>query len=130
MASGQEWQKDYKVALEQAKNQHKPLLLVFSGSDWCAPCIKLDKEIWRSENFREYSEDNYILYKADFPRKKANRLDPELTRQNNELAATFNSKGYFPLVVILNEKEKVLGETGYQKLSPDQYISLLNSFLK
>lgn len=130
MASGQEWQKDYKVALEQAKNQHKPLLLVFSGSDWCAPCIKLDKEIWHSENFREYSEDNYILYKADFPRKKANRLDPELTRQNNELAATFNSKGYFPLVVILNEKEKVLGETGYQKLSPDQYISLLNSFLK
>tara|TARA_R110002049_G_scaffold17731_3_gene68665 strand:+ start:52946 stop:53338 length:393 start_codon:yes stop_codon:yes gene_type:complete len=130
MASGQEWQKDYKVALEQAKNQHKPLLLVFSGSDWCAPCIKLDREIWRSENFRAYSKNNYILYKADFPRKKANRLGSELTRQNNKLAATFNSKGYFPLVVILNEKEKVLGETGYRKLSPDQYISLLNSFLK
>ncbi|WP_089895128.1 thioredoxin family protein [Kriegella aquimaris] len=130
MASSQDWQEDYNVALEQAEEQHKPLILVFSGSDWCAPCIRLDKEIWQSENFKKFSKENYILYRADFPRKKANKLSPELTDQNNKLAANFNSKGYFPLVVVLNEKEQVLGETGYKKLSPDEYISLLNSFLK
>lgn len=130
VAFSQQWQPTYGDALACAKENNKPLLLVFSGSDWCAPCIKLDKSIWQSEEFKAYAKDNYVLYRADFPRKKDNRLSEELTAQNGQLAERFNTKGYFPLVVLLNQSEKVLGTTSYKKLSPKEYIALLNTFIK
>lgn len=127
---GQEWQLSYSEALSCAEDQNKPIILVFSGSDWCAPCIRLDKEIWQSEEFKTFSKENYILYKADFPRKKSNKLALELENQNKALAESFNPKGHFPLVVVLSKTEKVLGQTAYKKISPSEYVSHLNSFLK
>ena len=63
----QNWKSNFEEAKAEAMKQEKNILLVFSGSDWCAPCIKLDKNIWQSEEFKKYSDQNYILYKADFP---------------------------------------------------------------
>lgn len=125
--SAQDWQENYKEAQALAKENDKNLLLVFAGSDWCAPCIKLEKTIWESEEFKKFAETDLILYRADFPRKKANKLSEELTAQNNNLAEKYNAQGHFPLVVLLNEEAKVLGQTGYLKLSPDEYITHLKS---
>lgn len=126
----QDWQPNYAEAIGLGKEQGKPVIVVFAGSDWCAPCIKLERNIWQSSEFKKYSKDHYVLYKADFPRKKANRLSQELTKQNAELAERLNAKGHFPLIVILSSNGKVLGKTGYKKLNPDAYISLLNTFIK
>ena len=126
----QDWQDDFKEVLALAQKEDKPIILVFSGSDWCAPCIKLDKEIWQSDEFKAYAKQNYILYKADFPRKKENRLVLERATQNKSLADNYNPKGYFPLVLVLDKNGKILGETGYQKTGPKAYITLLNSFGK
>ncbi|PCJ98451.1 MAG: thiol-disulfide isomerase [Flavobacteriaceae bacterium] len=128
--SGQEWKENYDIAIAQALDEDKPIVLVFAGSDWCAPCIKLDKNIWQSSEFASYASEHYILYKADFPRKKINKLSKEKEEVNAKLANTYNSKGYFPLVVILNEKGDVYGTTGYANISPKEYISLLNTFIK
>ncbi|WP_373518745.1 thioredoxin family protein [Pricia sp.] len=126
----QEWQASYAEALTVAKERHKPMLLVFAGSDWCAPCIKLDKSIWQSDIFRTYANKNYVLYKADFPKKKANRLPVAVAEQNNALAGKYNPNGHFPLVLLLDSHENSLGETGYLKSTPEAYIKRLNSFLK
>lgn len=128
--TAQDWKDSYVEAVSCAKDENKPIVLVFSGSDWCAPCMKLDKDIWRSEKFRTYALKNYILYKADFPRKKANKLPEEKEAANKLLAETYNPRGYFPLVVVLDQQENILGKTGYKKISPSVYISLLNSFAK
>lgn len=127
--TAQDWKENYNEALAQAKADNKPLILVFSGSDWCSPCKRLDKAIWTSKEFKSFSSEKYVLYKADFPRKKVNQLPQEQLNQNKKLAERFNSKGYFPLVLVLDKSERVLGKTGYQKLSPAAYITLLNSFL-
>lgn len=129
-AFSQNWQNSFTEAVLLAKEENKPIILVFAGSDWCAPCIKLDKTIWQSDDFKTYSKKHYILYKADFPRKKANKLTEARTLQNNTLAERFDPKGFFPLVVVLDANEKVLGTTGYKKIVPNDYISLLNSFIK
>jgi len=130
LASAQNWKSSYKEALSISKAENKPIVLVFAGSDWCAPCIKLERSIWQSEVFVSYSNEHYVLYKADFPRKKINQLAADVKEQNNKLAETYNPNGHFPLVVLLNSNEKVLGSTGYKKLAPEEYISLLNSFVK
>lgn len=128
--SAQDWQASYAEALAEVKEQHKPILLVFAGSDWCAPCIKLEKEVWKSDVFRSYAKENYVLYKADFPRKKTNRLPIAIAEQNSALAKKYNPNGHFPLVVLLDTHENVLGETGYLKSTPETYLELLKSFTK
>ena len=126
----QDWEIDLKTAVEKAKGSNKTIILVFSGSDWCAPCIKLEKDIWKSETFQEYAKTNFVMLRADFPRKKANKLPKEQAKMNASLAEKYNPNGYFPSVVILDKNKTVLGVTGYKKLAPKAYIAHLNSFIK
>ncbi len=126
----QNWESNWNEATQKAKEENKPLVLVFQGSDWCGPCIKLEKKIWSSHEFVDYANENFVLYKADFPRKKANQLSKDMQVQNNALAEKYNVKGYFPMVVIFSPDLKVKGETGYKKLSPEEYIQHINSFLE
>ena len=125
---GQDWQTDFDTSKEIASKEDKPIVLVFQGSDWCAPCIKLEREIWSSDEFITYSKTNFVMLLADFPRKKKNALDSKQQDHNNRLAEKYNKNGYFPYVVILDKDGKALGATDYKKVSPTEYISILESF--
>ena len=119
------------LVLQQiSANNNQNIVLVFQGSDWCAPCIKLDREIWNTEEFRNYANDNYVMLRADFPKKKKNALTEDQQEKNNKLAEMYNKNGHFPFVVILDSNGKVIGETGYLKISPKEYIAHINSFIK
>lgn len=128
--TAQNWETNFVQSTQKAKEENKPIVVVFQGSDWCAPCIKLDKEIWSSKVFMTYSNENLIMFKADFPRKKANKLSKELQEQNSSLAEKYNMNGYFPYVVVLNSEGKIYGSFGYEKQGPDDYIKLIESLIK
>lgn len=123
--SAQDWRTDWDIAKVEAEQANKKLILVFSGSDWCIPCIKLEKEIWESPSFTQYAEQYYVLFRADFPKRKKNKLPEKIQKLNDRLASEYNSKGYFPLVVVLDTKGKVKGQLGYEKLTPEAYIALI-----
>jgi len=126
----QEWQTDINVSKEIASKESKPIILVFQGSDWCAPCIKLDREIWSAEVFKKYAAENYVMLLADFPRKKKNSLSESQSKANALLAEKYNKQGFFPFVVVLDSNGKVLGDSSYKKTTPDNYIKELNTFIK
>ncbi len=126
----QNWHTDFKSSKMEAQEKEYPILLLFSGSDWCAPCIKLKKEILDTETFQNYASDHFVLLKADFPRKKKNQLPQPLQDQNAQLAEQYNKSGGFPMVVLLDEKGTKLGELGYEKTSPKSYIEMLNALIK
>ncbi len=128
--SAQEWQTDFETAKELSSDENRPIILVFQGSDWCAPCIKLDREIWSTDEFKAYAKDHFVMLQADFPRKKKNALPDEQQQKNNQLAEKYNKQGYFPFVVVLDKEGKVLGEAGYEKTSPEAYIEKLESLAK
>ena len=115
-------------ALKAASDGEKRIILVFQGSDWCAPCMKLDREIWSQDSFIEYANEHYIMVKADFPRKKANALPAEQQEKNNAMAEKYNEHGYFPFVVVLDKDGKILGETSYLHRSVEDYIALIDAF--
>lgn len=117
----------FNEALKKASHTDKPILLVFAGSDWCAPCIKLDKEVFQTEEF-EKEEAKWVLYKADFLKKS--KLTAAVKKENGQLADQYNPEGYFPLVVVLNSKGKVLGKLGYSKDTPADYIKKLRAFIQ
>lgn len=128
MGYSQNWKSSFEEAKSQAIAENKNIILVFSGSDWCAPCIKLDKSIWQSAEFKMEADQKWVLYKADFPKKKANLLAAEITSSNKKLASEYNKSGNFPLVLLLDKTGKVLGITGYKNTSPEQYIQLIHAF--
>ena len=129
-AVSQEWQTNFEEAKKIATEQDKNVVIVFSGSDWCAPCIKLDKNIWQSDTFKKEAVEDWIVVRADFPRKKANELSKEQTEHNRKLAEKFNLEGSFPLVVILDKNGKVLGKMGFKNVSPEEYIKMIHAFEK
>lgn len=123
----QDWQYNFDDAKKQASEQNKNIIIVFSGSDWCAPCIKLDRSIWQSEAFKKESDKSWIMVRADFPRKKANTLSKEQTEQNRKLAEKYNLEGSFPLVVVLDKNGKVLGKMGFKNITPEEYIKMIHA---
>jgi len=129
-AISQDWNYNSEEAKKLAAEQNKNIVIVFSGSDWCAPCIKLDKNIWQSEAFKKEAGDNWIIVKADFPRKRANTLSKEQTEHNRKLAEKFNLEGSFPLVVVLDKTGKVLGKMGFKNVSPEEYIKMIHALEK
>ncbi len=124
------WLTDFKEAKQLALNEHKNILMLFQGSDWCSVCMRLDKEILSKEEFLQKAKEQYVFLKVDFPRRKANALSKEQQEKNSQLAEEYNPNGYFPMVVILDDKGSVLGRTGYKKMSPQEYLNHLSTIRK
>lgn len=121
----QNWVYDIEDAKTIAQKENKQILLVFSGSDWCAPCIKLDRQIWQTEVFKNHAKENLVLLRADFPKRKKNQLPKVQQDKNKALAETYNTKGYFPFVVLLDANGKVINQLGYKNLTPAKYIKAI-----
>lgn len=96
------WETNFDQAKTEAKTSNKLILLNFSGSDWCGPCIKLKKEVFESEAFMTYAAQHLVLVRADFPRSKKNQLSPQQTTHNESLAERYNPDGQFPLTVLID----------------------------
>jgi thioredoxin-related protein len=119
----------YDEALYNAQKENKILVIQFSGTDWCPPCIRLEKEILNQSEFEDYAQQ-FVWLRADFPRKKANRLSKEHQGHNDALAETYNKQGYFPLLVFIDTSEKVIGNLGYQSGNVEKYISLIDDIIE
>ena len=124
----QQWHTDFAQAQEVAAEENKPVILVFQGSDWCAPCIKLDREVWATAKFKEYAATHFVMVKADFPRKKKNALPEKQAKANAVLADRYNPNGIFPFVVVMDAEGRVKGQASYEKIGPDAYIAKLEAF--
>lgn len=102
------WQTNFIDARKTAAEKHELILLNFSGSDWCTPCMRMSREIFENTTFTDYAASNLVLVNADFPMLRKNRLDKKLQQQNDALAEKYNAKGKFPLTLILDSDGKVL----------------------
>lgn len=103
-----QWGTDLDAAKKTAREKNQLILLSFSGSDWCAPCILTKREYFENESFLKMAKDNLVLVNADFPRKKKNKLSEEQAKKNDALAEKYNKEGNFPLTLLLDANGKVL----------------------
>jgi protein disulfide-isomerase len=124
---GQEafWFTDIHAAYQTARAQNKPVLIYFTGSDWCPWCIRLDKQVLNTPTFAQAST-NWILLKADFPRTTP--INAELQRQNMRLATLFGVEG-FPVLILTDGQGNELGRMGYAAVGPEIYIRHIQSLL-
>ena len=122
------WLGDFNEAKKEAGEHHRLILINFSGSDWCGPCIRLRKEILESAAFENYASDHLELVRADFPRQKKNQPSEEQKKLNDALADKYNADGKFPYTLLVDENGKVLRTwDGFPDETPDQFIAQINS---
>jgi thioredoxin-related protein len=89
------WMTDLDAALAKAKTENKSVLVEFTGSDWCPPCIAMRKNVFSKKEFINPASKKFILVELDFP--KGNE---ELAKKNQPLAEKYKIEG-FPTVVLL-----------------------------
>jgi thioredoxin-related protein len=122
------WLGDFNAAKKEASEKHQLILINFSGSDWCGPCIRLRKEILESAAFESYASDHLVLVRADFPRQKKNQPSEEQKKLNDALADKYNADGKFPYTLLVDENGKVLRTwDGFPDETPEQFIAQVNS---
>lgn len=106
------WMTNYEQAVNQAKSTSKPIVLFFTGSDWCSWCIKLERESLDTREFAMAVGDRFIFVKLDFPVNSP--LPSNIASQNKQLQKKFNVRG-FPTLVILDPNQLTqIGTTGYR----------------
>jgi thioredoxin-related protein len=110
-----EWLTDFSAAKKKAREENKPLLLLFTGSDWCPYCIQWEKEAFSKTEFQEYAKKNLVLVLVDFPEKK--KLPKAQLRANEGLQEKFKIEEY-PTVVMLDSNAKKLGKFNYTEGGP------------
>src|SRR5260221_7441118 len=118
------WGTDFEKAKQTAAQEHKVIVLSFSGSDWCSPCIRMHKEIFENDAFKKFADAGLVLVNADFPRLKKNQLPKELQKQNNHLADLYNPNGIFPLTILLTPGGIVLKKwEGFPPINPQEFVN-------
>ena len=122
------WGTDFSKAKQKAKETNRYILLTFTGSDWCLPCIKTRKEIFEKESFKKFAEADLVLINADFPRLKKNRISKDQKKQNEALAEQYDKEGVFPFTLLLTADGKVIKEwRGYPGVTPEVFIAQIKA---
>ncbi|BCX48270.1 hypothetical protein HAHE_21780 [Haloferula helveola] len=94
------WSTDLEKAFKDAKAQNKPVLVEFTGSDWCPPCIAMRKNVFSKKEFVKKASEDFILVELDFPRG-----DKEVKKKNEPYAKKYDIEG-FPTVILFDSNGK------------------------
>jgi thioredoxin-related protein len=129
------WHTDMSKAVEISMQEEKPVLLFFTGSDWCGWCIRLQKEVFKTEEFVKWANENVVLVELDFPKRTPQ--DDTVKMQNYQLQQLLQVKGY-PTIWIVNPEKtadnkinlNALGNTGYVAGGPEKWLEGANTILK
>ena len=128
------WETNMEQASQIAIKTKKPLLMFFTGSDWCGWCIRLQNEVLKKPEFAAWAKENVVLLELDYPRRTPQL--PEIQKQNMELQQMFEVRGY-PTIWLANPSKKdgktnleKLGSTGYVAGGPSAWLAGADGILK
>ena len=125
------WLNNLSEAKLIAQKEHKHILLNFSGSDWCGPCMRMHNEIFTTAVFTTMAGSQLVLVNADFPRKKKNQVSAQQQGINNAMADEYNPQGKFPYTLLLNADGKILKAwEGFPEEKPDAFTADIESTIE
>lgn len=120
------WTTSWDEAAKISKRTGKPILMDFTGSDWCGWCKRLKKEVFDTAEFQKWADKNVVLLELDYPR---GAQQPEaVKKQNSMLAEKYQIEGY-PTILFVNHKGEQLGQYGYDAGGPSVWTKKAEEML-
>lgn len=117
------WLTDYDEAVEVSKKTSKPMLLFFTGSDWCTWCMKLDSEVLSTPDFVNATAGKFVFVKLDFPMNRT--VSQQNSAQKNQLQKKFGIRGFPTIVLLDSAHQRQIGTSGYRPGGGKQYADFL-----
>ena len=128
LAHAGEYLTNFDAGKQKAAAENKNLLVKFTGSDWCPPCMKLEKDVFSKKSFQKGVEKDFVVVVLDFPR--SSNLPKEARAANKKIAKKYKIKSY-PTVMLMDSKGKVFKSmSGYDGSGPKAYLAGIKSSLK
>jgi len=118
------WQENVDEALKQANADNLPVVVLFTGSNWCPPCMKLEKDVFATDEFKKKSVEMYHLVKLDFPRGGDIEQSDETKAHNQQWLQKLAVTG-FPSLILLDKSGRPFAKTGYRDGGPEPYLKHL-----
>jgi thiol-disulfide isomerase/thioredoxin len=122
------WLTNYDAALKQAAADKKPLLIEFTGSDWCPPCKALTANVFEKPAFEDFAKANVVLVKFDFPRRK--EQEEALKTANQAMEKKYQVQGFPTIILVSSSGEEIARKVGYDGETPDRMIEWIKQNAK
>ena len=118
------WTQDYAAATNAAATDGKPVLLDFTGSDWCGWCMLMENKVFCTQEWEDWAATNIYLVAIDFP-NDTSKVPDEYQTRNRELSKQFGVREY-PTFIVLDSKGQKLGQLGADRnATPAKFIRKL-----
>ncbi len=122
------WTTDFAAAQKEAEKEQKAMIVLFTGSDWCPWCVRLADEILLKKEFASAVQKDFVPVYLDFPQDDS-RITPQERKANEALARKYGIRGY-PTLLVMDAKGSVKGKTGYQRMTPADYLEHLRKLAR
>ncbi|MBQ7555714.1 thioredoxin fold domain-containing protein, partial [bacterium] len=121
------WTVNMDFAKKIAKEKDLKLLILFTGSDWCHWCKKLNEEVFSQDAFQQEVVKMFVPVKLDFP--SAVKFPEEIRKSYEAEMKKYGVRGY-PTVVLTDCEGNAFAVTGYQPGGEEAYLSSLKSYIQ
>ncbi len=124
------WTMDFDAATRLAKKEKLPILLNFSGSDWCGWCKIMERNVFSKDEWTKYAKHNMVMVVLDFPSDKS--LVPRKYAQRNARMKEHYAVSGFPTFILLDDDGKTeLGRLSAGKdKTPASFRKELGAFVR
>jgi thioredoxin-related protein len=121
------WLTDHGTATLRRAAENKPILMLFTGSDWCPACQNLQSNVFLKPEFSSYADGNLILLEIDFPRKRPVSARDKQARES--LARSYGITSY-PTMVLLDTKGQEAIRISYSGATAKEFVTVLDQFVR
>ena len=125
--AGDDWLTNYEAAMEKAREQQKPVLTVFTGSDWCPHCRTLEDQVLHTQTFRNWAEGRLVLLMIDLPKQG---ISAEERAARSRVCIKYGVRTFPSAVLIGPEGDRITAQSGYLGQPADAWVATLEGHLK
>lgn len=114
-----QWKNSFSAASSASEASSKPIVILFTGTNWCPACMMLERKVISQPAFAEAVGDKFVFLKADFPdysNAATSPYKPLLDRYNIT---------EFPSIVVTDASGQVLFRVRYKDGGPGAYAQEL-----
>ena len=119
------WLTEYSAALAAAEETGRPILTVFTGSDWCQHCRTLEQNVLETETFRTWAEDRVVLM-IDLPQQGIS-LDERKAR--SRVCIKYGVRSFPSVVLVAPDGAAIATQAGYHGQAAETWVATMETRL-
>jgi thioredoxin-related protein len=116
------WLRNYDDAMRAAEQTGRPVLTIFTGSDWCPHCVTLEKKVLDSQQFLAWAENRVVLLMIDLPQQG---ISQEERHARSRVCIKYGVRTFPNTVLIAPDGAKIMAQSGYHGQTPEAWLATM-----